>query len=495
MGRYTYRPMLHTPFFPKLRPCLSPMGSRSESLQTVRLLTLSQLELALASYLPSSSLFPQADSGPNSRQCIYSHALTFHCMLWQRFHPESSGREVVRQLQSSFRLHKGPSIDDGDSAYCQAKARMPIEPFYRAIKETARRAEQMALPPALLQQRPIKVIDGTCLTLPDQPANRLAYPPVQCPKDSPSFPILRAVAIGSLGSGAITSLAEGSQRDSELTLSARITADLSRNDVLVGDRGFGCFSFIAFLQLKGVDFIGRCSRKIDARRRVSRVSTGDFAVRWTKGKKPSTWMTLEQWKALPETMLLRVIRSAIREKEGRLQTATLITTLLDAKAYPAAEILEAYRRRWRMEMSFDDIKTSMKMETLRGRTPDMVRKELCAGIVAHNLIRCTMMESACLHEVPVERMSFKGSLDALRHSSQAMAMVRGRAKKQELWRELLATLARDTVRERPGRREPRAVKRSYNKYPRLNVARRKFRDHLKRNTRRKLARLRGKSAV
>ena len=125
----------------------------------------------------------------------------------------------------------------------------------------------------------------------------------------------------------------------------------------------------------------------------------------------------------------------------------------------------------------------------------MVRKELCAGIVAHNLIRCTMVESARMHEVALERISFKGSLDALRHTSQAMAMVRGRAKKLDLWKELLATLARDKVRERPGRREPRAVKRTYNKYPRLNVARRKFRDHLKRTTRRKMARLRATSAV
>jgi len=114
------------------------------------------------------------------------------------------------------------------------------------------------------------------------------------------------------------------------------------------------------------------------------------------------------------------------------------------------------------------------METLRGRSPDMVRKELCTGIIAHNLIRCTMAESASQYEVPVERISFKGSLDALRHTSQAMAMVRGRKKKLELWGELLATLARDQVRQRPGRSEPRAVKRCYNRYPRLTVGRRKF---------------------
>lgn len=471
------------------------MGSRAQSLRQVRLLTLSQLEMAFGSFLPFSPLFPKAASGPNSRSCVYSPTLTFSCMLWQRFHPEASGREVVRQLQSSFRLLQGPSIDDGDSAYCQAKARLPIEPFHRAIKASALRAEQMVRLPGLLQQRRLQAIDGTCLTLADQPANRLAYPPVQCPKGSPSFPILRAVALASLSTGAILSLAEGSQRDSELALSSRLSADLNRGDVLVGDRGYGCFPFLARLQQQGVDFIGRCSRKIDARRRVSRVSSGDFTVRWTKGGAPSPWMSLEQWKALPETMLVRVIRTSISVEGCRLKSVTLITTLLDAKAYPASEILETYRRRWRLEMSFDDVKSILKMETLRGRTPEMVRKELAAGVIAHNLIRCTMMESACLHEVPVERISFKGSLDALRHTSQAMAVARGSRKKQELWLELLATLARDKVRQRPGRREPRAIKRTYNKYPRLNVARRKFRDHPKRHARRKMARLRAVPTV
>ena len=469
------------------------MGSRSEPTKHLQLLTLSQLEIALANHLHSDSLFPQSDSGPNSRRCIYSHALTLNCMLWQRFHPDASGREVVRQIQASFRLHDGPFIDDGDSAYCQAKARMPIEPFFQAIAVTARSADQMAPPVALLQDRSLKLIDGACLTLADQPANRLAYAPIQCPADTQSFPIMRAVLVGSLNSGAVLAAAEGSQRESELSLVAKLVPHLNADEVVVADRAYGCFPLMAFLQSRKVDFIGRSSRRIDARRRASRMSSGDFIVRWTKGKQASPWMSLEEWKALPETMLVRVVRSAVPDKNGRIKRVTIVTTLLDAKAYPAAEILEAYRRRWRLEMSFDDIKTTLRMETLRGRTPDMVRKELCAGIIAHNLIRCTMVESASQHGVRVERISFKGSLDALRHTSQAMAMVKGRKKKLELWAELLATLARDQVRERPGRREPRAVKRSYNKYPRLNVARRKFRDHPKRNTRRKMKRLRAKS--
>jgi hypothetical protein len=119
-----------------------------------------------------------------------------------------------------------------------------------------------------------------------------------------------------------------------------------------------------------------------------------------------------------------------------------------------------------------------------------VSEEVYTRLIAHNLIRCIAAQAATEHGVELERISFKGSLDALRHYSQAMAHARSRKKRKELWGELLHTLAVDLVPERPDRREPRAVKRKKNKYPRLNVPRHKFRDHPKRNTRRTHARLR-----
>jgi len=141
-------------------------------------------------------------------------------------------------------------------------------------------------------------------------------------------------------------------------------------------------------------------------------------------------------------------------------------------------------------MCLDDLKTTLQMEMLRGRSPEMVQKEAYAHLIAHNLIRCVMAQTAARHSVPLERISFKGSLDALRHFTQALARTRSKRQRQDLWAELLKTLASDPIPERPGRREPRAVKRKKNKYPRLNVSRRKFRDHPKRNSRRKTARLR-----
>ena len=104
----------------------------------------------------------------------------------------------------------------------------------------------------------------------------------------------------------------------------------------------------------------------------------------------------------------------------------------------------------------------------------MAEKELLAYLVAHNLVRCVMAEAVARYQVPLERISFKGSLDALRQYSAAMAQARSQKLRRVLWEDLLLNLARDLVPLRPNRREPRAVKRRPKAYPLLNQPRRRF---------------------
>ncbi len=160
------------------------------------------------------------------------------------------------------------------------------------------------------------------------------------------------------------------------------------------------------------------------------------------------------------------------------------------RLYPAQQILQAYLRRWRLEMCLDDLKTTLKLDFVRARSPQMAQKEVLLRLIAHNLIRCTAAQAAVEHAVALDRFSFKGSVDALRHFASAMAQARSHNKRQQLWAQLLHTLATDLVPERPNRREPRAIKRKKHKYPRLNVPRRQFRDRPKRNLRRTRAKLR-----
>lgn len=482
--------MDHTPCFPAWRPWLAPLGARAaQAARQVRAHTLCQLEKCFAAWVPAD-LFPKAVEKENSRDRVYTRWRTFWCMLWQSLNPEASGREVVRQLQACFRLVDGPPLAAADGAYCRAKARLPEHALATGLAATAQAADQAAPPLAQLQGRPLKALDGSTVTLADTPKNRRAYPPLQCP-GPPGFPMLRIVVLFSLLGGAITAVAQGALDTSELALLATLSKRLGTGDIVLGDRGFGGYPVIAWLRhTLGVDFIGRTTRQIDGRRRLQRLGPNDWLIRWRQGTAPSPWLSALQRAGLPAEMTLRAVKGRCYQKGFRARQVTLVTTLLDPRDYPAAEILQAYLRRWRLEMCLDDLKTTLKMDTLRGRTPAMARKELQLRLLAHNLVRCTLAQAATEHTVTLERLSFKGTLDALRQYAHALARARSQKKRRELWAELLAILAADLVPKRLGRREPRAVKRRKYKYPRLNTSRRRFRDHPKRNIRRKNARLR-----
>ena len=479
-----------TPFLPGLRAALAPLGSRTaHAFKTLRVLTLCQLEDRFGCCLPAS-LFPKNSAKQNSRNRIYTSGRTFWCLLWQSFNPQASCREVVRQVQALFHLHGGPRVSPEDGAYCRARGRLPLSEFPKALAASARAADQAAAPIALLQGRPVKPVDGSTLTLPDTPKNRMAYPPLH--SREPNFPMLRIVVLFSLLSGAILSVVCANLRTAELPMLAQLMGQLARGDILLADRGFGNFVTLALLQNLnlGIDFIGRSARGVDGRRRLKRLGKNDWLVKWKRGVNPSRWMSLAQWQALPKEQTVRVVRGSLYCKGFRVRQVTLVTTLLDPQQYPAQEILRAYLRRWRLEMCLDDLKTTLKMEMLRSHSPEMVQKEIYAHLLVHNLVRWTMAQAATEHTVSLERVSFKGSLDALRQFTQAMSQARSKKKRQQLWSELLWTLATDLLPDRPERREPRAVKRVRNKYPHLSAPRHKFHDRPKRHVRRTISRLR-----
>ena len=171
---------------------------------------------------------------------------------------------------------------------------------------------------------------------------------------------------------------------------------------------------------------------------------------------------------------MRIIRFAATIRGFRSRRITLVTTLLDPALYPAEQLIGLYARRWALELCFRDIKSTMGMEYLRCKSPEMAQKELLAYLVAHNLIRCVIAEAMTRYQADLERISFKGAVDALRQYSAAIAQAPNQKLRRQLWEDLLLNLARDLVPLRPNRREPRAVKRRPKAYPLLNQPRRQF---------------------
>src|SRR5664279_6042858 len=123
----------------------------------------------------------------------------------------------------------------------------------------------------------------------------------------------------------------------------------------------------------------------------------DWLMAWKQGKHPALWLPKPLWLALPKEITVRIVRGSCYVKGFRVRRITLVTTLLDASRYPAREILQAYLRRWRLEMCLDDLKTTLEMEMLRSRSPAMVQREIYAHLIAHNLVRYTMAPVSYTH--------------------------------------------------------------------------------------------------
>jgi len=463
---------MNTPCFPAFRSRLAALGRRTA--QTLRQTTLAQLQQHLCDFLPPPLLSAQ-DEGPNSRERVFSLRLTFECLVWQMLQPKTSCREVVRQVQALCRLNGWGPVAAGDSAYVQARHRLPRERLEQALAATAQVARVRAGQAGALQGRPVKAVDGSTTHLADTPENQRRYPQPSTQKTGCGFPVLKLAVLFCLNSGAVLNLILGSLHYHDLRLFRQLWDQLKTGDILLGDRAYGEYTTLAALPARGVDVVARLhqKRKVDFRK-GRRLAKNDGRFIWTKGCQQSEILTATEWAGLPAQITVRLVRFTATIRGFRSRRVTLVTTLLDPVAYPAHELAALYARRWRLELCLRDLKTTLGMDQLRCKSPDMAEKELLAYLVAHNLIRCVMAEAVAQYPVDLERISFKGTVDALRQYSAAIAQARNRKMRRQLWDDLLLNLVRDLVPLRPNRQEPRAVKRRPKPYPLLNQPRRRF---------------------
>jgi len=471
---------MHTPYFPSLRSRLAALGRRTA--HSLRQATLTQLQEHFRRLLPPP-LLSATDDGPNSRDRVFSLRFTFECFLWQVLQPKTSCREVVRHVQALLRLRGRAPIDDGDSAYIQARQRLPRERLEKALQSTAQVADHRVGSGGQINGRPVKVVDASTTQLPDTSPNQKRYPQPSAQKKGCGFPVLKFLVLFSLCSGAVLHVVFGNLHDHDLRLLHGLWDLLQKGDIVLGDRAFGEYTTLAALpRWLGVDVVARLHqrRQVDFRK-AQRLGKHDGLFVWNKGCQQSQILSATQWGLLPAQITVRLIRFTATIRGFRSRSITLVTSLLDPKLYPAQELIALYARRWRLELCLRDLKTTMGMEQLRCQTPNMAEKELLAYLVAHNLIRCVIAQAVATYQVEVERVSFKGSVDALRQYSQAISQARSHKMRAQLWNDLLLNLARDLVPYRPHRNEPRAVKRRPKPYPLLNQPRHRFHEIPHRN--------------
>jgi Transposase DDE domain len=405
----------------------------------------------------------------NGAADVYSVPLTLWAFIAQVVSDQKSCVAAVARVLVLLAILGRKLCHAGTGAYCKARAKLPERFLQRLACDVGRQLEDETPQAWRWHGHRVLLADGSTLSMPDTPANQEAYPQSRSQKPGVGFPLLRWVALVGLASGAVLASAFGPWRGKqtgETALFRTLLESLRPGDVVVADRYYCSYWIVALALARGVDVVFRKHqlRHTDFRtgRRLGR---DDHLVTWTKPKRPA-WMEQAAYEALPATLTLREVRRQIAKPGCRVQELVVITTFLEPAAYPSASILDLYHDRWQVEIDLRSIKSQMKMEILRCQTPEMVRKEIWAHLLAYNLVRKVMAQAAQEHGTTPRQLSFAGAMQTL-NEFRTLLLTAAAADLASLYADILKAIASHGVGDRPDRCEPRKVKRRPKGYSRM----------------------------
>lgn len=396
---------------------------------------------------------------------VYTRGVTLWAMLSQALFTgvQRSCRAAVQRVAVYYALLGREVSSTNTGAYCRARAKVPEGVVRRLTEGVAERCEA-GVPDEWRWQGFRTVIDGTTFSMPDTEENQAEYPQPTSQAEGLGFPILRAVALTSLATGMILSLAVGpyaGKETGETALFRTLFDKLRRGDLVLSDRYYGGWFLLALLRELGVEFVTRLHQHRQADfTRGKRLGKRDHIVAWAKPQRPA-WLDQETYDRLPPQLEVRELEVRVNVPGFRTESLVVVTSLFDHRIYPHGEIASLYRRRWLVELELRDIKTTMELDVLRRQTPEAVRQELWTGLLAYNLIRQSMLQSALAGECRPDHLSFAASLQMLANTwvlAAAPPMVLISARERLIALRILNGHSH-RVGHRPNRVEPRAVKR------------------------------------
>jgi hypothetical protein len=403
------------------------------------------------------------------RKCLLTPVSIIHWFIIQVLH----GNTALNHIS----LFAGRKFTD--SAYCQARLRLPLAVFQLVLKGLVKALSPEIDTTARWLGHRTFLLDGSSFSMPDTPELQAHFGQPGNQRPGCGFPVAKILALFHAGTGMLLDVLAAPLRTGEMSQIEAIHPMLKRDDVLVADRGFCSFVHLALLASRGIHAVFRVHQKqlvdftpgrrharprqkgaagLPRSRWIKQLGPFDQIVEWFRPVDRPAWMSEEKYRALPESLILRELRYEIGRPGFRTRSVTLVTTLLNSDIYTAESMANLYGMRWQVETNLRHLKTTMKFDVCKCMTVEGVLKELTVYAIVYNLVRLVMTQSARRQGVPVERISF---VDALRWLREGTASPD------------LSTLVVNP--ERPGRIEPRAVKRRPKEYDRLNKPRRELR--------------------
>jgi len=412
------------------------------------------------------------------RQRIFTFKEIFWLFLFQVLSPQTSCKSILKKAMISFILTQHKNISMNTAAYCKARKRFPFKELRKIFFTLVKQMNAFPQKHLLWLGRSVTIVDGTTATMPDTPLNQKRFPQTSRQKPGCGFPIVRLVVLFSLSVGSILNYSLARYTVSEKTLFRRLFKNLSQGNVVLGDRFFCSFCDVWALMQRQIDVVMRIGKNQQCRFQiVKRLGKKDHLIHWLKPSVRPLWINPKVWAIIPDKLLLRRISYSLTIPGLRTEQISLVTSLIDHKKYPKKVFHDLYYRRWKAELFLRDIKTTMGMDILSCQSPDMVEKEILFHLLAYNLIRLIMFQSGKRYHVPLDRISFKGALQTIIYASlmfYSPFLTKGQRKK--LRETVFFMTSQDLIYERPGRREPRAIKRRPKRFQLLTQPRSIFKE-------------------
>ncbi len=484
---------LQTPYHPALR--LLTGGRRAtpkarklaDYLKDLREGSVSQWESLFEDILPAHFFGEVAARlGQPTRTRKFPARVTFWAGIEQVLRSKRDGgslRESLRQISSCLDEQGRSSISSNTGGLCRARQRLAYAYLEQAQERTVRYLEGAAEGLEELDGRPVKVVDATHVILSDTAENQRYFPQSENAKKGCGFPVARIIGLFSARSGALLGHGVTGRDVAEITaFEGEIVPLLQRDDILVADRHYSVYWIFGRMQQRGIDLVIRKSRSVTTLQTL-RCLRGrqDRLVRWRKPPRQPQSLTEEEFASLPPELTLRLVTVTVRNREGKKQKLQLLTTLLDPAVYPAKAIARLYQRRWHIEVTLRDVKSTLGMERIHAASYDVVTKIIAFYMIAYNLIRTLLINAARVHHRTLHRFSFTGALDSAKSYAPHVYHHRLRRRRmRNLYYALLEIIARDPIPDRPGRSEPRLVKHRRQKYGWLTSPRDRY-YHLRKN--------------
>jgi len=404
--------------------------------------------------------------GHRWRRRILPPGVTVRSLVYRGLHRDHSIQAVVADLAAG---DDGSGLAPSPAAWCQARSRLPTGLWPALLERSVVRLRRLAGHGHRVFGRPLYVIDGSTVSMPDEPAlvQAFGYAPT---KHGPSrFPVARLALLLLAGVEALCGYRLDPYRTAEDTQFHALWQILPQGAICLCDRHFCSFYNLAKLRQRHIDVVTRLHQRRHPAQLIAR-GRGLGQDQWLVTLDLSRQLR-QRYRdpSLPPTLRVRLIR-VLFHRGQKHRCLWLLTTLLDPQRYPRAILVNLYRQRWGIETRLASLKTTLQLNVLRSKTPDHVRSEVAATLLAHNLVWTLIHQAAQATHTPPPRISFADAIKTVLAFSAALRHAPAIARTR-LYDRMLREIARRTNLLRPGRVEPRLLKRETARFPFLRISR------------------------